>query len=892
MTGRLPAIPLLFALLAASFAVSASALSKQSVVGCNSLLAVDVQGWDSARLVTAVSVQGIVNRVGPRLYLVKSSGDLVAAKWAFSMLGCEFRLARLEPGELLERYRGLLRGVVVYDPSMPSTMYLALTIAGLRGAAVIHPDLLPAAKRLGLSVVEDLRGRFKSNIEANEAVLRLLSKTNQSAMAVVPPGAVTIGDYVVKHRMAIFSLSPLPEDADERRLLEEALGLHPGHLVFGFFPGGGRGEAFGVRLASRYGKTLIVADYASSLSFTEWLPEPRGVHHTTPPLHEVKLGSIYAAVVISDGDNIACLQDVVLTSRWWLSPARGSFPVTWTVNPWLPVLAPNILDYMASTATLNDSIVAGVSIAGHMDTTRAPKKSIEELAEIVEKTVREANLRALVSWDPLGPEAARVAGRLYPDGIVYVTFPGHGGYPGIYTHQGTLIVLGLAVGSPDDLARVEDVIERTTARPLFLVLYANIWGFKSLEELRARLVKPLMNKGVKLVTLDKLLALAKRFYALSARPWPLGDAGIELRLVSCRKGYVYSRVSGRLLAVLRLDPWLVFKNGQRVWASSLGCSIEANTTTLVRIRYSSGKLTVVKTYRVERSKLIVEAEISDTGGTLREVREVLLDELDTETWGFRPDTRGSDAIGPRYVYVPRKGLVKRRVGVDPFVLCRECSLVVVLDNATYPPGRAILAKLSKPATIVDAFSRGDADGDGLPEFHALLAAVTNGKDGLSYQYSLEFLGHGWSLRLPQAPLTDLLNCTIGLEGRSGCEALLASLMEPLYGLAWSCCTHTILERTKTVTKTMTKTFRTALTMWRTVVTTRLKLIETTRVKTVATTETVTRSVTSWMTSWRTVTRTTTTTLTLPASAGGEALVPLAVAVAAAGLVVLLCRRRG
>lgn len=85
---------------------------------------------------------------------------------------------------------------------------------------------------------------------------------------VIKPGYVQIRDYAVKHRLPVVSLNPLNDD--EKTLLDKILNLIGGRFVLGFFPGGSNAEVEGVKLLSRHGKTLIVADLAGSLSFAEW----------------------------------------------------------------------------------------------------------------------------------------------------------------------------------------------------------------------------------------------------------------------------------------------------------------------------------------------------------------------------------------------------------------------------------------------------------------------------------------------------------------------------------------------------------------------------------------------------------------------------------------------
>src|SRR5207249_1265563 len=69
---------------------------------------------------------------------------------------------------LLTSYRSELQGVVVYDPSVPDSINVATTLAGLDRAIVVSPTMaqqLAVAPYL-LPVVDDLRGRFTTRLDA------------------------------------------------------------------------------------------------------------------------------------------------------------------------------------------------------------------------------------------------------------------------------------------------------------------------------------------------------------------------------------------------------------------------------------------------------------------------------------------------------------------------------------------------------------------------------------------------------------------------------------------------------------------------------------------------------------------------------------------------------
>ncbi len=108
--------------------------------------------WDHAHAVA--TLQGIVNRVGPTLYLRFVDSHTVGGKNID-----DYWLDKLrEPGQwlhgrrietvsgivaLVEKYRHAVNGAVVYDPNVPATSNLASTIAGVENLIAVRYDPSP-----------------------------------------------------------------------------------------------------------------------------------------------------------------------------------------------------------------------------------------------------------------------------------------------------------------------------------------------------------------------------------------------------------------------------------------------------------------------------------------------------------------------------------------------------------------------------------------------------------------------------------------------------------------------------------------------------------------------------------------------------------------------------
>ncbi|WP_430522300.1 GxGYxYP domain-containing protein [Paenibacillus brevis] len=111
------------------------------------------------------TLQGIVNRAEPRIYLLENEeeGKLTWLK--------DLRVPYVlhdDVWTIVKKYKNEMKGLIIYDPEIPDSINVATTLAGLKDAVVVSPELavkLQAAP-YKLKVVQDLRGKFKNRLDA------------------------------------------------------------------------------------------------------------------------------------------------------------------------------------------------------------------------------------------------------------------------------------------------------------------------------------------------------------------------------------------------------------------------------------------------------------------------------------------------------------------------------------------------------------------------------------------------------------------------------------------------------------------------------------------------------------------------------------------------------
>lgn len=148
----------------------------------------DIEALPGDEQLALVTLQGLVNREVPRVYLLQSNDDEGKYTWLRDGLRLGYTVHK-DPWALLEKYGNRVEGLIVYDPDVPDSINVATTLAGLRDGIVASPEL---AERLsaeyGLSVTEDLRGRFTDRLDAYAWQLdNLWSETTHRLLVGLPP---------------------------------------------------------------------------------------------------------------------------------------------------------------------------------------------------------------------------------------------------------------------------------------------------------------------------------------------------------------------------------------------------------------------------------------------------------------------------------------------------------------------------------------------------------------------------------------------------------------------------------------------------------------------------------------------------------------------------------
>jgi hypothetical protein len=459
-------------------------------------------------------LQGVVNATRPRIYLLQA-GDGEATAW-LDELDVPYH-ALSDPLDALTRYRSEVRGAIVYDPSIPATVNVATTLAGLMRGVAASADL---AARTGLPLLADLRGRFANDLAAYTwAVDTLWPRASHRMLVGLGPGVSGyLRDYAVANGAMVVNLDPA--DDGERALLTRLLADLPTASPFlGVWPSGAGGEDDLVELAAQNGVYVLAADWCTNLTVFAGADAPISTHQPAPPVPSLE-NKVYVTLTMTDGDNLQYAQHRMRQA--WDDPARGSAPLNWTIQPLLVDAAPLFLSHYQASASVNDYLIAGPSGAGYTYPSDWPVDALGEFTELTARYTARAALPAQailnrrnqvdIALDPA--TATRYTRDVRPLGLMMSWTD----------HTATTVLSGDTPLSVSML--VSGVAEATTAitraagkwngtGPLFVSIGLYAWSMGPAD---AAAITRSLGTDYRVVRGDHYFALARQAYGLPPRP--------------------------------------------------------------------------------------------------------------------------------------------------------------------------------------------------------------------------------------------------------------------------------------------------------------------------------------------------------------------------------------
>ncbi len=462
------------------------------------LYVADVRHLTPDERILLLSLQGLVNRTQPRIYLVFQEDDRFWLDEMRRQGDTDDPIPVTDPLSLVERFRSAARGAVVADPKVYLSPCVAACLAGADNLLMATPEL---ARRLRLPIKADLRGKFKGDADALRYIHRnLLPRLNPYLACCLDPAIFHTGalDQIIAAKGAVFWITgtraqnlPGAEGPQETAEVKAMLAALPeGAVVRGFWWHGedmGINEGPGVSLASRFGKVTVVSDYVANFSVFSGVQQDtlrQKPQAPPPPLDHTR---VYLSFTMSDGDNLCTWRNYF--RNYFEDPLHGTIPVGWGLGPTLIDCAPTWARWYYNHATPNDEFLCDVSGVGYIygpDWATALKDRGGAFADFyrwTEQYMARLDMHTIRLMNVSAPDIARAA-RLMPS--VRFLMPDYGSPGGIpysaltYDLPGGQTVFRAITGADSGPEKLADQIRQRVGntRPAFVNAFIWNWGSK------------------------------------------------------------------------------------------------------------------------------------------------------------------------------------------------------------------------------------------------------------------------------------------------------------------------------------------------------------------------------------------------------------------------------
>ncbi len=354
-----------------------------------------------------ISLQGVVNTGAPRLYFIYPED------WPFTYTRSVFEFYKNQrnytfeelktPEEALRKLKDHVKGYVVWDKSVRTSLIVAFTVAGLEKAVVVSEDLIPMAERTGLKPVADFRDKFTGQSDAeiyswayrqywNRCSKDFVIWLGGEAGNIMKPAVADFGIY----KQTFFTdLSAKPEDAEEYALAKKIFSeMKLLSMVMGWHSYAKDKERDFVKLTSNYALRVEGLHTLPNMSFSCQVPASPGFkfknnHNVVPAKSYTPEKKVYISCIQTDGIGLGA----------WLKPGRGEIPYAWEVTMNWVWLAPSMLEYFYSMATPNDYFIGCLSGPGYMYPKAIPRQYLPEVIEKARELMQKLDLNVFEIMD-------------------------------------------------------------------------------------------------------------------------------------------------------------------------------------------------------------------------------------------------------------------------------------------------------------------------------------------------------------------------------------------------------------------------------------------------------------------------------------------------------------
>jgi hypothetical protein len=423
LQGGLLALLCAWLLLAAASSAEAAVLPRAAEEPSQTIHYIDMESsaYELSDLMMIESLQGLVNREEPRIWVLKNPLHLFDAQPGFSansvmvqrdfwfdQLGGYTKQPYTDPYALVAAFADELAGAVLYDEDVldpagagnSGTYYyytsdnsayaepnksfqpsdtrvanlnvtamlsarhhaVALTVAQLQKLEDDYNVTLPVLADSGALGLDSWEEAY------DYALTELAPYMRTDILAANPNYSLAMFDYLIANRIFTFHLKGDPQagnglTASEKGLLDDLVELAPGVApIIGTWGGSTDEDAFG-RYLNGKGKYALVASESFNMSWTSGLPMVRPAASETVRSLVYDPTKVYISFTETDGDTLLFPH---LKFPTWLALAdREDYPIAWELTPLLAEIDPLATAYYDAQRGAN-SYVTPVTGVGYI----------------------------------------------------------------------------------------------------------------------------------------------------------------------------------------------------------------------------------------------------------------------------------------------------------------------------------------------------------------------------------------------------------------------------------------------------------------------------------------------------------------------------------------------
>lgn len=334
------------------------------------------QAYEELRL-ALVTLQGLVNREKPQIYLIFSKWDKFWLDYMKNEGHIE-DIIEIAPEELFDIFKDKITCVVFPKQEIFEEPNLSVTVASVENCIVGNEGAPFMAKISNPGKWISLPDQVVDNASGLKYVYeKYKDKINHFLLASIYPKnkSTNTRDYFYQHKVFTFWITGEKDGVcktcspiDELKVMMKVFAELPVNIpVRGFYWAGdgvGLQEGPGVSLLSEFGKITVVSDGFANLSFHSGFYlenyKQKKIISEDKPVEK----KIYVAITLSDGDNLNTLYNYF--PDYVNDPLFGTFPVGFGMGPTIIDLAPLIGEWYYKQQKKNIEYITDVSGVGYI----------------------------------------------------------------------------------------------------------------------------------------------------------------------------------------------------------------------------------------------------------------------------------------------------------------------------------------------------------------------------------------------------------------------------------------------------------------------------------------------------------------------------------------------